>query len=332
MNSVPNAIVLTPATLQQLCEKRVVHLLSEELPELVGMIRVRGILADLGKAQGRWHYGVRLSDAGSQVAVDVPAGLVTGLKLSAGAHVEVTGVMRVRTSRYGGMELRLEAGEIVRDQRQAGQMLPKGAQVTAADMLRSLPAVRYPFPMPNNRPIDIAVVHSSAAQAQVVHDCTAELERLGRLARVYLHRVNILDPAEIAAVLDGLQADVVMIIRGGGNLADFEVFDDYRVLAAAASCKSYRVAGLGHSGNKTLLDHVVDHAARTPAQAGAHVRECVEGKIREWKAIREAAILSVQAGSTSGRQEVSLTTPTWRWHYILLAVSLLVAALIAIFR
>jgi exodeoxyribonuclease VII large subunit len=91
----------------------------------------------------------------------------------------------------------------------------------------------------------------------------------------------MLDPVAIAtAIRDANSDDIVMIIRGGGDAADFEVFDDPRVVTALSSQQAHRVVGLGHTGNATLLDLFCDFSANTPAQAGAYVRERVQQRQR----------------------------------------------------
>ena len=79
------------------------------------------------------------------------------------------------------------------------------------------------------------------------------------------------DPAAIATALRAIRADIVAVVRGGGDAASFAVFEDSRVLEALATCPAYRVLGLGHTANRTLAELLADHAASTPAAAGVHV-------------------------------------------------------------
>jgi len=55
------------------------------------------------------------------------------------------------------------------------------------------------------------------------------------------------------------------------------VFEDPRVINALAQRNdAYRVLGLGHTHNTTLLDLVSDFPAKTPSLAGSHIREQIE--------------------------------------------------------
>ncbi len=297
---------LTPATLHQLVSVQVTKLLSDHLPE-IGLIRVTGILSDPGQPRGQWHYGLRLTDDGAQVTIDMPANLVAGRKLTAGKWVSVTGVLRVRMSKMGNLEIRVEVGD-VRPEDPAPDEQPAAPQGrVTVDLLRSLTVTHYPFPEPAGRPLSVAVVQSSSAQAQVAQDCMGELEKLGSAIQVTPYRVNILDPAAVAGAIGKAEADVLLIIRGGGGEADFEVFDDHRVITALAGKHCYRVVGLGHSGNRTLLDLVADHSSRTPAQAGLHVREHVETKIRDYRAIQAAIAKAVEGRATEATPAIKST-------------------------
>ena len=147
------------------------------------------------------------------------------------------------------------------------------------ERLRALSLWRVPFP--DRDVISITLIQSTSAAAQVANDCMAELTKLGDAVGVFPVRVNMLDPVAIAtAIREATADDILMVIRGGGDAADFEVFEDPRVLTAMAEQKAHRVVGLGHTGNATLLDLVADYSANTPAQAGAYVRERVQQRQR----------------------------------------------------
>jgi exonuclease VII large subunit len=59
---------------------------------------------------------------------------------------------------------------------------------------------------------------------------------------------------------------VIVLIRGGGDPADFDVFDQKSVIEAWAGKNAYKVLGLGHEGTgSTLLHFISDYAASTPS-------------------------------------------------------------------
>ena len=66
--------------------------------------------------------------------------------------------------------------------------------------------------------------------------------------------------------------DIVVIIRGGGSSEAFDIFNDEKVLKAFSNLNGYRIVGLGHNSDVTLLDYLADHSAITPSDAGIHLK------------------------------------------------------------
>lgn len=271
---------VSPGTLQQFTTLLLERLAASELPELGGMIRLHGRWTDPGRASGKSYYGAKIvDDGGSQAKVEILASLVASRGVLPGHLVIATGRLAVRSTNYG-LEVRLVATDIeLGDQEQAAKTEVAQQGRMSIERLRSIPMRRVPFP--DRDSVSVTLIHSNSAAAQVTQDCMAELSKLGDSVGVFPVKVNMLDPVAIAtAIRDANSDDIVMIIRGGGDAADFEVFDDPRVVTALSSQQAHRVVGLGHTGNATLLDLFCDFSANTPAQAGAYVRERVQQRQR----------------------------------------------------
>lgn len=271
---------VSPGTLQQFTTILLERLAASELPELGGMIRLHGRWTDPGRASGKSYYGAKIvDDGGSQAKVEILASLVASRGVLPGHLVIATGRLAVRSTNYG-LEVRLVATDIeLGDQEQAAKTEVAQQGRMTIERLRSIPMRRVPFP--DRDSVSVTLIHSNSAAAQVTQDCMAELSKLGDSVGVFPVKVNMLDPVAIAtAIRDANSDDIVMIIRGGGDAADFEVFDDPRVVTALSSQQAHRVVGLGHTGNATLLDLFCDFSANTPAQAGAYVRERVQQRQR----------------------------------------------------
>jgi exonuclease VII large subunit len=88
------------------------------------------------------------------------------------------------------------------------------------------------------------------------------------------YQCNMQSPGELASTIERVSEDVIVVIRGGGDQTQFEVFDDMEVVSALAKKDSYRIVGLGHTANTTALDLVADYSANTPTQAGVHLGDC----------------------------------------------------------
>ena len=64
-----------------------------------------------------------------------------------------------------------------------------------------------------------------------------------------------------------LQADALVLARGGGSREDLMVFDDEQVCRALASFPVPVITGIGHEDDLTVADLVADHRAATPTAA-----------------------------------------------------------------
>ena len=61
--------------------------------------------------------------------------------------------------------------------------------------------------------------------------------------------------------------DVVVIIRGGGAVADLACFDTYHLAAAVAQFPLPVIVGIGHERDETVLDYVAHKFVKTPTAA-----------------------------------------------------------------
>ena len=267
----------TPATVYQLIELLVNRMMVESLPEMTGLLAVTGRMTDPGPAKGQYHYNAKLGDdGGAQIKMRLPRALVTSIELRGGDRIRAVGRLQVSVSGFGPQIL-LDVGDIQRISVQGDASIRSDPGKMTLDALKQLPLVRRTFP---ERPLlTVSLVQSSSTLAQVNLDCRSEIENIEGL-RIESIPINMLDPIAIATAIRSVEADILLLIRGGGDSADFEVFDDPRVVEAFVRCPSYRIAGLGHSGNATLVDVIADHSANTPGQAGVHIRETVEHQRR----------------------------------------------------
>lgn len=294
-------LTFAPSVLQQLLATRIEQRLVEEVCP-GALLRIDGRLGDLGVRRGNWYYGVALSDDSGVVSLDVPSATVRARSLRAGMVVGVTGRLVLRPGRSAGQfDVRVVVADaeplVAVSQSTSEPTRPRISDTTEHAMveaLRGVPVARHTFPVTTGRPLRISLVHSSSLQAQVTEDCRGELDKLGKMVTIESIPANMTNALSIVDAVEAAAGDVLMLIRGGGDAKEFAVFDDPRVVAAVARKSMYRVIGLGHSGNTTLLDHVVEHAARTPGQAGLHVREEVERRVRSWQAARKAQQAAAQ--------------------------------------
>ena len=69
----------------------------------------------------------------------------------------------------------------------------------------------------------------------------------------------------------GIDYDAVVIIRGGGAQADFQIFDEYVMGRVIAKYPIPVITGIGHQKNETITDLMANTQTRTPTQAAEFI-------------------------------------------------------------
>ena len=128
-------------------------------------------------------------------------------------------------------------------------------------------------------PLRIALVTSAGSAACA--DFVNEIELSG-----YPFAITLLDSrvqgiesvpslAEAIETTDGLDVDVVAIVRGGGSKSDLVAFDHEQVATAIAHCRHPVLVGVGHEIDRSVADEVAYASAITPTACGALLVETV---------------------------------------------------------
>lgn len=264
------------AALAQLIRASLVRSVADNLPGRGGLLRVRGRLSRVRADQAyKTAYDIKLSDGNEEIQLEIPTELLRRHGLAGGETVIACGILKADCSRFTDhrVAIRLEVSELMAAD-PVQQDVPGTVRAATVESLKGLAVRRHPFP--TRTPIRLSVVHSRSGQAMVDQDFLHEIDRLGNQILLERIPVNMLSAADIAAGVARATGDVVAVIRGGGDDSQFEVFDMLPVLEAFASKPAYRVVGLGHTANRTLLDLFAEFSANTPTHAGVHIRELVD--------------------------------------------------------
>ena len=261
-------------------------------------LTVSGTLGQIPPSRGYAKiYGAQLSgEGGDLLELAIPRGLEQQARSLEHQHVVVRGDLEVDVRR-AKISCRLEARKLypagAASAGSAGETTPGGiaggtargandartesGRQSVVSILKSVRRRARPFPYPGSGG-RLAVAVISPRSGVVLSDFRRQLGASGGVD-VKPISVAITDPA---AVVRGIEASanapVAVLIRGGGDPAEFRTFDDPAVIKAWASHSSYTVSALGHAEDTALLDLVSDQALDTPTAAGAYVwQQVTEG-------------------------------------------------------
>lgn len=259
----------TPRTLNELFS-RIVGTAMKEVEGARWLVSVRGTLGELVDNSKYRDFFVSLADDGHSVNLALPKHLKERAGVVAENYVRLVGQIatRINTPDHR-LEFRLDVTDI------ALAEAPK----TPADHTRTQDklailrkAGRIPFPEKDQ--ITVTVIH--AISGIVLADFMRGMKNVGDMVTIDDVPTSMRDSREIARAVHDADGDIVAIIRGGGDKETFAVFEAAEVLAALANKKAYRVLGLGHTDDQTLLDLVCDFAAGVPMEAGHHIAREVQ--------------------------------------------------------
>jgi len=291
--SVSPPMVLTPVALHDVLV-RVADSMIATTKELGVPVTVTGIVGSIPGANNGMHWSVSLHDpdgADKIVLMDVRHSVLERHGVADGDRVTAIGKVVARLWQ-GKVEFRVDVAAF--DMRERLEKTDaRKADLSTVLMLKRIGRAARRFP--EQLPVRIAVIHSQSAQANVAQDFLRALGPIDRSVQISQTPVAITSSGAVARAISAANADIIVVIRGGGDSAQFDAFDHEDVLSALGRSKAYCLLGLGHSGNSTLADLFADHSADTPSAAGAFLRE----------QLHRASVIQ-EAGRGQGRANVSL--------------------------
>lgn len=232
---------------------------------------VRGILKNVEQAveNSKWTsvYDLIIQDATGAIEVEISKHLLSSFKN--GSYVEIQGVPTFNffreqcTKRLKGYAIRtIEEDSAI----QAFQ-----SKLSTLVVLKKHRPKSHIFP--NQFDLSVAVIYSSASKVDVQKDFYNYLSEYRDEFNFDEKPVSLSNVDALSQVINSCTAyDIVVIIRGGGSSEAFDIFNDEKVLKAFSNLNGYRIVGLGHNSDVTLLDYLADHSAITPSDAGIHLK------------------------------------------------------------
>ncbi|MDP9803151.1 exodeoxyribonuclease VII large subunit [Acinetobacter calcoaceticus] len=239
--------------------------------EKIQMFCVRGILKNVEQAveNSKWPsvYDLIIQDTTGTIEVEMPKHLVSSLKN--GSYVEIHGVPTFNFFREQCTK-RLK-GYTIRSIEEDSAIQAFQSKLSTLDVLKKHRPKSHTFP--NQFDLSVAVIYSSASKVDIQKDFYNYLNEYRDEFNFDEKPVSLSNVDALSQVISSCSDhDVVVVIRGGGSSEAFDIFNDEKVLKAFSNLNGYRVVGLGHNSDVTLLDYLADHSAITPSDAGIHLK------------------------------------------------------------
>ncbi|MDW3027064.1 exodeoxyribonuclease VII large subunit [Acinetobacter baumannii] len=233
---------------------------------------VRGILKNVEQAveNSKWPsvYDLIIQDTTGAIEVEIPKHLVSILKN--GSYVEIHGVPTFNFFREQCTK-RLR-GHTIRVIEEDKKIQVFQSKLSTLDVLKKHRPKTHTFP--NQFDLSVAVIYSSASKVDIQKDFYNYLNEYCDEFNFDEKPVSLSNVEALLHVISScVDHDVVVVIRGGGSSEAFDIFNDEKVLNTFSNLNGYRIVGLGHDSDVTLLDYLADHSAITPSDAGMHLKQ-----------------------------------------------------------
>jgi exodeoxyribonuclease VII large subunit len=270
------------------------------------MVRVRGEIAQLSRpASGHLYFSLR--DAAASVRAVMWRARLAAMdwQPKEGDQVEVAAVASLYEPR-GDFQLRVES--MVR----SGQ----GALYEAFLARKAKLAGLGLFDDDRKRPLPqaiatVALITSLGAAA--LRDVVVTLSRLAPRIRVRLYPCLVQGPeapgqlrAQLLAADQDPQADVIVMVRGGGSLEDLWAFNDEALAMAISACAHPVIVGVGHESDVTIADLVADLRAATPTAAAQRVAQADQTLLGRLAELNQRQATSMRRHWAGAQQRLDL--------------------------
>ena len=254
---------------QQIISKAIERAFSEELNSL--LISVEGFLGELRDSGQYYYYGVPLRDeAGNILLLDIPKRKVD--ETYQYRKVTATGTLKIHFWR-GRQEVRLDVVNLRAESETDPELVKK--EVSVMELVRSYRDYNRSFPVKTI--YNIALIYPSTSDVR--NDFLRQLVEIKHLKITY-YPVNIYSSEELKQAIEAADEDLIVLVRGGGDIGEFEVFNDKDLVSVWSKKDAYRITALGHTGHRFLIDMFSNMSCDTPTAAGVFIKENIK-RVRE---------------------------------------------------
>lgn len=272
--------VFTPSDIVELIRKKIESSFNEE--KNYGFFIVDGILGELKNDKYPIYYGISLKDTtGAVVLVNIPKNIVN--TSYQGKEVRVSGFLKIKIWN-GKLDFSIDVSKIDLKTVVSKDVLERDK--TISEFLNSCKKQIIEFPDKGHYNIALICGTSSLVEK----DFKEQLKDMGDIVTIKTYPVNILDASSIIKAIKEIKdADIIVLIRGGGHESEFEVFNDIKLLEAWVQKGFYRISAIGHTSHRAYIDIFSDMSCDTPTDAGRFIKENIIRltTIKEFKTLAE---------------------------------------------
>lgn len=233
----------------------------------------------------------------------------SGVQLKNGAQIVVTGRFTLYEAK-GRLQFSVRAIELAGEGRLRQEVAQRAERLRREGLMDE--SRKVPVPRMAER---IALVTSPSGKA--VHDVLRTLARRFPVAEILFFGAQVEGEAATGQIVqaltlaDSAQADVILLVRGGGSYEDLMVFSSEEVARAVAGVSTPVVTGIGHEPDTSIADMVADLRASTPTAAAEAVtpsHEEISSQLNRERRLLAGALQSKLA-SAQARLSAVLSRP-----------------------
>lgn len=244
-----------------------IRAIADSLEARFNPVAVAGELSGFARAaSGHCYFNLKDEQGQVRCAMFRRAASLLDFAPRDGQQVELRGRLGIYEPR-GELQLVVESLRLAGEGNWFEQFTRLKAKLEAEGLFES--ARKRSLPL---MPRTIGVLTSLGAAA--LHDVVSALQRRAPHVSVVIYPASVQGAQAAGELVQALaraasraEADVLLMVRGGGAMEDLWAFNDEQLVRAIVACPIPIISGVGHETDFTLADFCADVRAPTPTAA-----------------------------------------------------------------
>ena len=149
----------------------------------------------------------------------------------------------------------------------------------------------------------------SSPQAAALQDVIAAIARRAPHLPLFLYPTPVQGEGASASIAEAIriagvrrEADILLVVRGGGSIEDLWSFNEEIVARALADCPLPTISGIGHESDVTIADLAADLRAATPTAAAELATQGWQDAAAEVGELHRALVRATEHRLTNAQQ------------------------------